>query len=144
MLNFLNCVFRTYNLNNFWRDLKIVYDEVLPGTYDIENMMRPWREQNGYPVLNISRNYKYIDNVYLPSSKSIKVTIERLSLIKSKWIPVTFTTQTSSDFNQTTPLYWFNIQDQIFKSSYEHSFIMSLNYKEDGWVIFNIQQTGKF
>lgn len=140
----LNFVFRRYDVDSFFRALKIAYKEKEGSPmYSVEKVIRVWEKQEGYLVLNIFRDYKYIENVYLPSNK-IKISVENLSLLKSKWISLSFTTQTSPDFNKTTPSTWYNLPDEAFKPPYQHNLIYSLSYREDGWIIFNIQQTGKF
>lgn len=93
-------------------------------------MLHPWTMQKGYPVLNVTRPYRdFLDTLY--------IYIENLDIPnENRWIPVTYTTETDLNFNDTAPRIWLH-------PPRNERFIYTMNYREDGWVILNIQQTGK-
>lgn len=49
-------------------------------------------------------------------------------------IPITFTTENESNFEDTTPPFIMNAKTYVLNLT---------NIDEDDWVIFNIQETGK-
>ncbi|KAL6420166.1 hypothetical protein ACFW04_014097 [Cataglyphis niger] len=126
---------KKYHLDNFWEALKNAYDEIHPRSYDIKSMLYYWSTQKGYPVLNIL----YHD------SASINISIENLDgPNENRWFPVSYTTETDSNFNNPAPLLWLPPPNKPLKHPYNHYSILSLPYREDGWIIFNIQQTGYY
>lgn len=97
-------------------------------------MMYYWSKQKGYPVLNILHR----------DSASINISIENLDgPNENRCFPVSYTTETDSNFNNPAPLLWLQPPKKPLNHPYNHYSIMSLPYREDGWIIFNIQQTGK-
>lgn len=86
-----------------------------------------WTKQKHYPTLNITRNY-------LHASIKIDVLIENYNASNRYCIPVTYTVQTSLNFDTLSP-YFVNETK---------SFHLYLGLKQDGWVIFNLQQIGKY
>jgi len=79
-------------------------------------------------VLKIVRDYNY-------SAKRIKGSIPNLNKSADDYIPTSYTTQTYHNFINT-------LNDSLLY--YLVFFGITLHFKEDGWIIFNIQQTGKF
>jgi len=87
-------------------------------------------KQKYCPVVKIVRDYNY-------PMERIKASIQNINLNKSvdDYIPISYTTQTYHNF--IDPLN--NIILYPLRS-----FEFTFHFKDDGWVIFNIQQTGKF
>ncbi|XP_050455773.1 aminopeptidase N-like isoform X2 [Cataglyphis hispanica] len=126
---------KEHNPDNFWETLKNIYDKINKGSSDIKEMMYPWSKQKGYPVLNILKH----------DSNSVNISIENLDKTnEDRWIPVSYTTETDANFNDPAPLLWLQPPKKPFNHPYIHYFILTLKYREDGWVIFNIQQTGYY
>ena len=93
----------------------------------IKQVMTPWVEQQGYPILNITRDYETGKVVItqegnLPDQKSNRW-----------WIPINFATTSNPNFKKTAPTHWL-------KPDAESLTIDGI--KKDDWIIINIQQSG--
>ncbi|XP_029659333.1 membrane alanyl aminopeptidase-like isoform X2 [Formica exsecta] len=125
---------KEHHPDNFWKALKNAYDEINPGSYDIKEMMYPWSKQKGYPVLNILHH----------DADSVNISIENLDVTnENRWIPISYTTEKNSNFNNPAPLFCLNPPKKPF-NPYNQYFILPIGYRENGWIIFNIQQTGYY
>ncbi|XP_029173424.1 thyrotropin-releasing hormone-degrading ectoenzyme-like isoform X2 [Nylanderia fulva] len=96
--------------------------------------MKNWDLEKHCPVIKVERNY---DD---PKNRTF-VWIENIDTLKIECIPITFTTQTSPDFN--------NFTHHLLCKRWEIKRLLvplklSLPYKEHGWMIFNIQQIGYY
>lgn len=91
------------------------------------NIINPWTKQKHYPTISIKRDY---DHPY-----SMIVLIENYNPTHHYCIPLTYTTQTDLDFKDTLPRYWLNKTEPH---------LIDIKFKENGWVIFNLQQIGKY
>ncbi|XP_025198945.1 aminopeptidase N-like [Melanaphis sacchari] len=108
------------------------------GTLDknltVKQIMDTWTLQTGYPILKVIRDY---------SADTITLSQERFLTIKSNgtdkkscwWIPLTMTTSTKSDFNQTKAKSWLNCEN--------NNLTIPLS-KDNDWVIYNMQMAGLF
>lgn len=83
-----------------------------------------WTDQKYYSVLKMTQGYH---------GEWTYVLMHNLSKVVNYIIPVTYTTQTHQHFTGI-----LNTTSLSCLTSGLH-----LNFKEDGWVLFNIQQTGK-
>lgn len=99
-----------------------------PDILGVVQAMETWPEQKHYPIIKIIRDYNDPMN-------SINITIQNFNTSKYYCIPISFTTQKYPNFDNTSAQIWLN---KIPYYSFE------LSFKEDGWMIFNIQQTGKY
>ncbi|XP_063590569.1 aminopeptidase N-like [Penaeus indicus] len=132
----------TYNSSvqdDLWRHLTVAAHEdgILPKDVTVKMIMDTWTLQMGYPVIQVTRS---------PDGTSAILTQERFLLERSAnssdttdykwWVPLTYTTQSEANFNQTQASLWM-------KDSEDHVTVSSLPPK-DQWVIFNLQQTGYY
>ncbi|XP_029666239.1 aminopeptidase N-like [Formica exsecta] len=126
---------KKHHPDNFWEALKNAYDKINPRSYDIKEMMYPWSKQKGYPVLNVLHH----------DADSVNVSVANLNgPNENRWIPVSYATETYPNFNIPAPLLWLKPPKKPFNHPYNHYFILPLRYREDGWIIFNIQQIGYY
>jgi len=100
----------------------------------VGDIIRIWTKQKYYPVLKITRDYNY--PIELIDAVLINVSIHNLNNLKNFYIPVTYTTQTHHNFVADF--------DSIFLHRFLSSGLRFYKVKEDGWILFNIQQTGMF
>ncbi|TGZ48069.1 Uncharacterized protein DBV15_12888 [Temnothorax longispinosus] len=111
------------SVNDFWADMQTAYEEELLGEVlpklpiNIKKVMDPWIEQKSFPVLFVHVRKRYITN-------------------NGDWIvPLTNTTQEYLNFIDNSTIKWLDPG----KSK------LSIDLKlRDNWIIFNIQQTGKY
>jgi len=94
----------------------------------ITNCLKEILSQKYYPVLKITREYS-------SPVERIQVSMHNLNKLANYEIPVTYTTQTYHNFTGT-------LNNTLL--SYFLTFGLHLKFKEDGWILFNIQQTGKY
>ncbi|XP_029156035.1 thyrotropin-releasing hormone-degrading ectoenzyme-like isoform X2 [Nylanderia fulva] len=97
--------------------------------YDIllqQSKMKDWALEKHCPLIKVERNYS---DLMSPTH----VRIQYNDTLKIRCISVTFTTQTFLDFNN------FNHYMVCAKKHLK----LSLPFEENGWMIFNIQQTGE-
>jgi hypothetical protein len=89
-------------------------------------------------VVNVNRNY-----ITGYTNVSMKYDILKCELyVENIKIPVTYTTQNSINFNITSPanITWMNKYE-----SYKRSLPLIFHSNDtDGWLILNVQQTGKY
>lgn len=93
----------------------------------ISDVMESWINQPGYPLVTVMWNYEM---------QTFTVSQERLcwrqrQSIFEWWIPLSFTTETITNFSDTTATYWLKPEDE--------SLIMPFHVSSDDWIIFNIQ-----
>ncbi|XP_037798461.1 aminopeptidase N-like [Penaeus monodon] len=138
--NYLN-LFKYKNAvqDNLWTCLTMVahQDGILPQDVTVKMIMDTWTLQMGYPVIKVIRS---------PDGSSAILTQERFLLERSAnssnttdyrwWVPLTYTTQSEANFNQTRASLWM-------KDSEDHITVSCLPPK-DQWVIFNLQETGYY
>lgn len=93
--------------------------------YHLKEVMNTWTSSVNYPVLMLEQDYYY---------GIIKITLQNPdSMNQNIWIPLTYTTQIKPNFTNTLPKYWLRRE-------------LSLRQRidEKGWIIANLQQTGKY
>ncbi|XP_018344310.1 PREDICTED: aminopeptidase N-like, partial [Trachymyrmex septentrionalis] len=89
---------------------------------NLRSMMSKWITTSQYPVVNVTRESPS-GNIIISQGKN------------TWWIPITYTTQTELNFNDTVPRYWLtpNVQQIIIS-----------NITQFDWIILNLQQTGYY
>ncbi|XP_024876606.1 aminopeptidase Q-like [Temnothorax curvispinosus] len=93
--------------------------------FKIKDVMDTWINQNRYPVLNVTINYK--TGEVAVTQKCFRVT----ECINNKWwIPMTYADQSNLDFSNTMPNNWLG-PDQTSR--------VEINIRD--WIIVNVQQT---
>lgn len=134
-------MFRKYDYDSFWKTLKDAYVKENPTSDDINEMLYPWIKQKGY-VFNAFRDHKYENNKIVFSSH-INISVDHLDILdENVWIPMSYVTQTYPNFNRTAPILWFVPPKKPIKLPQKYS-AQFLFYREDGWIMYNIQQIGK-
>jgi len=97
--------------------------------YFIWLITKSWKgilSQKYYPVLKITREYN-------SPLEWIQVSTHNLNKLANYDIPITYTTQTHRHFTST-------LNNILLR----HFLKFGLRLKENGWILFNIQQTGKY
>ncbi|XP_016952805.1 aminopeptidase Ey [Drosophila biarmipes] len=123
--------------DNLWASLTQAAHKyrALPKSYDIKSIMDSWTLQTGYPVINVTRDY---------SAKTAKLNQERYLLNTQIsrahrggcwWVPLSYTTQSVQDFNNTAPKAWM----ECGKNGESLPKTIKDLPGADQWVIFNTQ-----
>lgn len=106
----------------------------LPTNLTLKTIMDTWTLQTGYPVINVERNY--VNN-------TVKIEQKRFlrDVIKQKndpepcwWVPLSYSTKTERNFNQTIPKYWLSCP--------QTDYTIDNIVKSNEWIIFNNKMAG--
>lgn len=122
---------RLASLDDFWTDMTAAHrDETTEAKKFNIRMMDPWIKEKNYPILLVVQ--------YSNSPELGVMNILPQNAISGNWrLPITYTTQTHLNFNNTSPNIWLNpgilLQGHFFNTS-----------SKNDWIIFNLQQTGKY
>ncbi|XP_032664629.1 aminopeptidase N-like isoform X2 [Odontomachus brunneus] len=116
--------------DNLWKALeKAMLCEIeVPDDWDLEKVMDNWLSTSNYPVLDV-KHYSIFQRIV--------ITQQNLYMQESEnfwWLPITYTTESNLNFDETSPNFWL-------KPSDKHKHISNI---PNGWVIFNLQQTGYY
>ncbi|KAK0077292.1 hypothetical protein PV325_004170 [Microctonus aethiopoides] len=120
--------FGSVTTDDLWRAFQKSYEDKGRHPHlNIKELMDPWLEQTGYPLLNVTRDYE-----------SGLANVTQMNAIESQsgnvWmIPISLTTRSLPDFAYTRPTHWM-------RRSNESLTLYGIN--RDDWMIINIQQTG--
>lgn len=121
---------------NLWNSFdSVIFDAnyksgILGNTITVEEFMRSWTDQAGYPVINVvTTNPNYL----IITQKQYQVDVPKLNYTTLWHIGLTYTSQKHKQFNNLQPTVWMN--------NTEKELTIPLLY-DDGWVIFNLQSTG--
>ncbi|KAG8041241.1 hypothetical protein G9C98_002229 [Cotesia typhae] len=118
--------FGTVVTNDLWRAFQEEYDKKHGDKLlNIKEIMDPWIEQTGTPVVNVTRDYSTGEiNLIQKNSRNENP--------KNKWrIPINFATKSNPDFSRTTPTMWMEVDQEVTTIP---------DVKTDDWIIVNIQQ----
>ncbi|XP_072767146.1 aminopeptidase N-like [Anoplolepis gracilipes] len=134
---YLNFEFKSKSLlQHLWLTIQDILSKLYPEKERIlSSTINDWMKSINYPVLKITRDFAYKANVY-------RITIENYEIVKKYafWVPVTYTSQNNLNFEKLRmPL--FDKRLKVLSSSQPTS---QVGLKDNGWVIFNLQQTGYY
>ncbi|XP_018373404.1 PREDICTED: aminopeptidase M1-like, partial [Trachymyrmex cornetzi] len=89
---------------------------------NLRSIMRNWTMTSQYPVVNVIRESRS-GNIIISQGKN------------TWWVPITYTTRTELNFNDTVPRHWLtpDVQEIIIS-----------NIAQFDWIILNLQQTGYY
>ncbi|XP_020811808.1 aminopeptidase N-like [Drosophila serrata] len=128
--------------DNLWESLTAAAHENddLPKNYEIKTIMDSWTLQSGYPVINVTRDYaagkaKLTQERYLLNSE-----VPRSNHKTCWWVPLSYTTQSKLDFNNTSPKDWL----ECSKDGLSLPKTIGNLPGADQWVIFNTKLTAPY
>lgn len=103
--------------------------------------MNTWTQQVGYPEVVVTRKY---DSNEVHFSQRLFTYVGNRSVSAEKgsseesptwWIPITYTTESEQDFNDTEPVDWMRNSPSLTLSVQ--------NISADEWMIVNVRQTSE-
>ncbi|XP_057331893.1 aminopeptidase N-like [Microplitis mediator] len=122
--------FNVTSSDDFWKAMQIAHDNSKPKVnIKIKDVMEPWVEQKGYPVVKVVRNYEtgtatFTQNSNLASEPS------------NKWcVPINYVTNSEPSCSCMTPSHWLKPIDQEL-------IIEDIN--KDDWLLVNRRQSGYY
>lgn len=94
--------------------------------------MNAWTNQMNYPILCVKRDH--FDN------KKVMISVENNVSDQDNWVIfVTVTTENEHDFTNIFSGYWLKLTPK------HYPFVeLNLSPRASGWIIINLQQTGKY
>ncbi|KAH0552187.1 hypothetical protein KQX54_006650, partial [Cotesia glomerata] len=98
---------------------------------NITTILNSWTTQPGFPVVNVKI---FNETVTLSQERFLLQNPDDISVNKTWWIPISWTSNDNSDFNSTITKYWFYKSDDSVK----------INTTSAKWIIFNVQQSGYY
>jgi len=138
LMTMLFCIFSKYGLvttDNLWSAMQDAFDATKSESkVDIKKVMDTWITQKGFPLVIVTRDY--VTGKIIISQQSYYAFDSSEIIYRSSkwWIPVTWTTQSSSNFQETTPTLWLGPETDP----------ITITIDPDEWIIVNLQQTGKY
>ncbi|KAH8273697.1 hypothetical protein KR018_009289, partial [Drosophila ironensis] len=96
--------------------------------YNLRTIMDTWILQKGYPLVTVTRTEGGLKLTQSPALNE--------SWPQRWWIPLTYTTQSSDEFQVTQPKLWLRPE--------QNTTFLNLSLLPDEWVIFNVQGTGYY
>ncbi|CAF4047377.1 unnamed protein product, partial [Rotaria sordida] len=112
-------------------------------TIDVELIMNGWTHQAGYPIVEINRIYRKIDQNLQQQqrvSSELIITQQPFNLFpstptsKTWWIPFKYFDRTSLEFSKENPIEWFN----------STSTRLSITTSDSDWIIANPDYFGLY
>jgi len=105
--------------------------------FNVKKLIHSWTMQRHYPVLEVIRNYS--TNVATISLHFQDELDKEQYYTNVLFLPLTYSIGSNPDFDITSSLIWAT--PYILDTLYEKKFYFP---NEDKWIIFNVQQTGKY
>lgn len=96
----------------------------------VETIMNTWTVQAGYPVVSVTINDEGVLSV--SQERFFLRNLDKTPTSVIWWIPLTWTTQSKPNFNNTIAKDWLSIKYDT----------RNLKVDPQEWVIFNLQSSG--
>ncbi|XP_037773440.1 aminopeptidase N-like [Penaeus monodon] len=125
--------------DDLWKYLTLAAHEdgILPQNVTVKMIMDTWTLQKGYPVIHVKRSLDGTSAILTQERFLVERSTNSSNSTDYKWwVPLTYTTQSEANFNQTQAKLWM-------KDSEDYIIVLSLP-PTDQWVIFNLQETGYY
>ncbi|XP_037798468.1 aminopeptidase N-like [Penaeus monodon] len=125
--------------DDLWKYLTLAAHEdgILPQDMTVKMIMDTWTLQKGYPVIHVKRSLDGTSAILTQERFLVERSTNSSNSTAYKWwVPLTYTTQSEANFNQTQAKLWM-------KDSEDYIIVLSLP-PTDQWVIFNLQETGYY
>ncbi|XP_043469608.1 aminopeptidase N [Leptopilina heterotoma] len=139
--NYLNeRAYKSAEQNDLWAALtkQAHKDKVLQPDVTVKEIMDTWTLQTGFPVVTVTRDYKsggayIIQERFLLQNSTLPILMDPMP---RWWIPITFTSESKLNFNNTQPSHWMRAEKSLT--------IPDLDARSTEWVLFNVQETGYY
>lgn len=95
--------------------------------------MDPWTLQMGYPIITVDRDCRNGEVTFSQERYLQRNILGERDTKTCWWVPVSYTTESEQNFNDTTPGIWLSCDEKE----------KVVNMKCDKWIIANIQGSGK-
>lgn len=115
-------------------------NDALPKNITVKQIMNAWTVKTGYPVIMVDRDYKK-GSAEISQKRYLSDTVRsREDFETCWWVPLSYTTASELDFNDTHPEDWLACDDNDVAVPKTLKGLPD----SDEWVIFNIQLSGLY
>lgn len=119
------------NPNALWAALQTQIKRANPSqSISVKTVMDTWTTKAGYPVVSVTIDDK--GAVHVAQKRFLLRNLNDTSTNVTWWVPLTWQTQSKSDFNDLTVRHWLNTSETT----------LNLRVDPKEWVIFNVQSSG--
>ncbi|CRK96557.1 CLUMA_CG010037, isoform A [Clunio marinus] len=145
LTNYLNQFkYQSATQDDLWSALTLEAQKsgIFDDTMSVKEIMDGGTLQTGFPYITVTRNYE-TNEAYLEqrrfilmdtkSSEVDKKSIKRNEKEALWWVPITYTTKTDLEFDNTKPSHWMKAEKNITIENIAQS---------SDWLLLNIQVTG--
>ncbi|CAB3360791.1 Hypothetical predicted protein [Cloeon dipterum] len=108
-------------------------DQVLDASTTVAEIMNTWTLQTGFPVLSVKRNYSN-GSALINQTRFLINPESKTSRQDCWWVPITYTTAATKDFESTKPKLWMKKEPRVE--------VNDLPKGDSDWLIMNVQETG--
>lgn len=137
------CYFSKYSIvtpKDLYTSLdKVVDKKSLPENVNLTTVFENWTNQAGYPVITVTKNRTGENASIIITQKPFYLVESNEEENKNWYIPLNYVQETENIyFNNTSVKLW------LIPDGNESSIEIKENIEKEGWIIFNVQQTGKY
>lgn len=143
--------------DDLWASLTEVAhkNNVLPANLTVKTIMDTWTLQTGYPVISVNRNYE-TQKAEVSQRRFLRDLILMKTVNDFWWVPLTYTTSSELQFNDTTPKHFLpnNADALTIDAPKPEDFLLfnikiaglyRVNYDEKNWkLLSDYLQSDKF
>lgn len=123
-----NRAFQTARPEDLYAGLQTAYDEDYPGNNDsVDDLMRPWLELNGFPVVTINRTADGL----IVSQQGFNTGHNNVFSV-----PINYATASNRDFDNTAAEFWLMGEELFIPRD-----TATKSWTDDDWIIFNLRDT---
>ncbi|KAH8283988.1 hypothetical protein KR054_006712 [Drosophila jambulina] len=137
-----NYKYKNAEQDNLWESLTLAAHEndALPKNYEVKTIMDSWTLQTGYPVINVTRDYAAGSAELTQERYLLNTEVSRSHHGGCWWVPLSYTTQSKLDFNDTSPEDWL----ECSKEGQSLPKTIPNLTGADQWVIFNTKLSAPY
>lgn len=120
--------FQSATPEDLYSALQIAYDEDYPENDEsVDDLMRPWLDVNGYPVVTINR-----------TADGLRVSQQGFRTGHSHIysVPINYATASNPDFENTSAEFWLMDEELFIPRD-----TATKSWTDDDWIIFNLRDT---
>lgn len=96
----------------------------------VKTIMDTWTTKAGYPVVSVTINDEGV--LHVTQERFFLRNLDKISTDITWWVPLTWTSQSKPNFDNTITKYWLNTKKDT----------LDLQVDPKEWVIFNVQSSG--
>lgn len=129
--------YKTATQDDLWNELTMEAhsSDSLEKEMSVKEIMDTWTLQTGLPYILVTRNYEN-NKINVEQKRFLLLEVNSTANVENDekdplwWIPITYTTSTELNFNDTKPSHWMKATRSI---------TIDDSVEDSSWIIFNTQ-----